>query len=126
MVRSRILDDGPHVIQVVPRQAVDDGYGGTKYVDLPPKEVRCMVTPQSASESEAMGLQGEVTYGVITRGPWPWTMVSKIIWSGANDEWPGREWDQVGEARVYAMSPGIAHVQVTMKARTSKAGEVNG
>lgn len=115
-----LLDDGPHEVQVIPRLAVDDGYGSTKFIDQPPVRVRGSCQPQSATEQELLGLQGQVTYQFITRGPWPWDMVSHVIWEGPNAEWPGRKWDQEGEAKIYGMGRRTQHVDVTLRARTAK------
>lgn len=115
-----LLDNGPHTVGVIPRKSVDDGYGSFTLVDLPQVDVQGSCQPQSATEQEAMGLQGMVTYSFITRGPWPWNMVSHIIWEGPDGQWPGRKWDQEGEAMVYGMGRRTQHVQVTLKARTSE------
>lgn len=121
-----LLDRNRHTVYVTPRERVDDGYGSYKYRDLPEVAVPGNCSVQSATEQETMGLQGSVTFNFTTRHPWPWSMVSVVRWDGPNGRWPGRMWDQEGEARVYDSSPRVAHTNVVLKARTSKDGENTG
>lgn len=112
-----LLDRATHTITVIPKQYKDDGYGGSSWVDGEPVVMTGAMQPMSASESEALGLQANTTYNFITRGPWPYASETEMIWSGPNGEWPGRKWDQVGEANVYSMSRRTRHVSVTFKAQ---------
>lgn len=113
-----LLDNGPHKITVIPKLESDDGYGSITYEDGDPVDVWGSVQSLSASEAETMGVQAQNSKIFITRGPWPWALTSSIIWEGAQGEWPGRKWDQQGEAKNYDMSPRTAHVDVIFTSRT--------
>lgn len=106
---------------VIPRVRVEDGYGGWKFVDGDAVAVHGSCQPMSVAETEALGIQASVTYQFITRGPWPWPMTSRVVWEGPDGQWPDREWDQHGEAKIYGM-PGLTkHIDVTLKAREGES-----
>ena len=112
-----LLDKGPHTVSVIPQLAKDDGYGGTEWVDGEPVPVRGSMQPTSATETQAMGLQANTSYSFITRGPWPWPSETEVLWEGPSGQWPGRKWDQVGEANVYSTGRLTKHISITLKAQ---------
>jgi hypothetical protein len=69
----------------------------------------------SVEESDALGLQASTTFRVIGRGPWPGGLYSRIAWQ--QDPSAEREFDQVGEARIYSVRRRTAHFDVILKAR---------
>lgn len=110
-----LLDNGPHQVEVISREVVEDKLGRT-VKDSTPVVVRGVaVQPVTADEATAFGVQAQSSYRVIGRGNWPGGLHSKVrVLVGPE---AGRLFDQSGEARVYGMSRRTAHFDVLITAR---------
>ncbi|WP_461024676.1 hypothetical protein [Thalassiella azotivora] len=99
---------------MTPTVAGRDRYNAPTYTPGTPVEVRGVVQPVQADELQALGAaQTETVYRFIGRGPWPGGVHSTVTWDG-------REWDQLGEAKVYSTGRRTGHIDVLLRARTSE------
>lgn len=108
-----LLDRPRHSVTVFPQVTGDDGYGGILLSEGAPVVVPCNVQPVSVDELEALGgVQARTVYRVVARS-WPGGIHSRI-------RWMGDDFDQVGEAQRFMMSPRTSHFKVFIRARSAE------
>lgn len=103
-----LIDRGPHVVTVQPMRQADDRYGpGAWEADGDPVQVRGALQPAAETETAAPGVQTDTQFTFITRR-WPYGPHTRVVYDG-------REYEQLGEARRYRMSPRTSHDDVRLR-----------
>ncbi|WP_243063189.1 hypothetical protein [Humibacter sp. RRB41] len=104
-----------HVVTVQNRQQVEGSIGQNELVnDGAPVKVRGNKHPLSSDEIVSFGLRDFVTMSFHSLS-WPGSPLCVVTFDGA-------EWDQVGEAQLYDMSPSTRHFEVILRKRNSTGG----
>lgn len=111
-----LLRSGRHVVTVFPQTVVEDEWGNEVRVpDMDnPIDVRGSLQPSTSEELTALGQVGRTVMRFISL-TWPggpWSLV----------RYGGRDWDVVGEPRVFDQTSRVAHCTVYLTARSASDG----